>query len=220
MIEVKNISKSIGKEKVLDHVSVSMENGNIYSFEGRNGSGKTMLFRAICGLITIDSGEILIDGNKVGPNGAKANIGLLLENPSFLNGLTGYQNLEMIASIRKVVGPDRILEVLQRVGLQEARNKKYETYSLGMKQRLGIANVILEMPDILIFDEPTNAIDEEGVKVLITILKEEKDRQKIILISSHEKTFISSIADVHYWMKKGSILTKDAREQEREAQDV
>lgn len=209
MIEINNVSKTIKGEIVLDNVSISMKKGYIYSFEGKNGSGKTMLFRAICGLITIDSGEILVNGKKIGPNSVGNNIGLLLENPSFLDGLTAYQNLKMIASIQNIVSDDRILEVISLVGLFDSKYKKYEAYSLGMKQRLAIANVIMEDPEILIFDEPTNAIDEEGIEVLKKIIKQEKDKGKTILISSHEKNFISELADYYFYMSKGRLTNKE-----------
>lgn len=168
-----------------------------------------MLFRAICGLIVIDDGEIYIQGEKIDGNIIPQDIGLLLENPSFLKGLTGLQNLEIIASIRKIVNVERILQVLDKVGLTEAKDKKYEAYSLGMKQRLAIANVIMEDPKILIFDEPTIAIDEEGIKVLKEIISKEKKKGKLILLASHEHDFISSLVDVHFYMKEGALVEKN-----------
>lgn len=158
MIEINNLYKYISGNLILDDINLNLKNACVYGFVGRNGSGKTMLFRAICGLITIDQGEIIIDDKKITDNDITQNIGLLLENPSFLNGLSGFNNLKMIASIRNIVDDKRINEVIEIVGLSQARNKKFEQYSLGMKQRLAIANVIMEDPDILIFDEPTNII--------------------------------------------------------------
>ena len=167
-----------------------------------------MLFRAICGLITIDQGEIIIDDKKITDNDITQNIGLLLETPSFLNGLSGFNNLKMIASIRNIVDDKRIDEVIEIVGLSQARNKKFEQYSLGMKQRLAIANVIMEDPDILIFDEPTNAIDEEGIVVLKKIIKKEREKGKLILLASHEKEIIEELCDDIYYMKEGKIITR------------
>lgn len=208
MIEVKNLYKYINDKLILENINISLEDGKVYGFVGRNGSGKTMLFRAICGLITYQKGEIYIDGKKKNNNEIPQSIGLLLENPSFLNGLSGFDNLKMLASIRNTIDDKRIDEVLYKVGLSDDENKKYEQYSLGMKQRLAIANVIMEDPKILIFDEPTNAIDEQGVIVLRDIIKEEKKKGKLILIASHEKPFIEELSDEIIFMKNGSIITE------------
>lgn len=206
MIEVNNLKKTIKGNIILDNINLKLEDGNIYGFVGRNGSGKTMLFRAICGLITIDEGEILVDNKKINNNSITQDVGLLLENPSFIKGLSGFDNLKMIASIRQIADVARIEEVLDKVGLIDAKDKKYEEYSLGMKQRLAIANVIMEVPNILIFDEPTNAIDEEGVVVLKKIIKEEKEAGKLILIASHEKEIIEELCDEVFYMKDGKIV--------------
>lgn len=208
MIEVKNLYKYINDKLILENINLSLDDGKVYGFVGRNGSGKTMLFRAICGIITYQKGEIYIDGKKKNNNEIPQSIGLLLENPSFLNGLSGFDNLKMLASIRNTIDDKRIDEVLYKVGLSDDENKKYEQYSLGMKQRLAIANVIMEDPKILIFDEPTNAIDEQGVIVLRDIIKEEKKKGKLILIASHEKPFIEELSDEIIFMKNGSIITE------------
>lgn len=208
MIEINNLCKYISGNLILDDINLNLKNACVYGFVGRNGSGKTMLFRAICGLITIDQGEIIIDDKKITDNDITQNIGLLLENPSFLNGLSGFNNLKMIASIRNTVDDKRIDEVIEIVGLSQARNKKFEQYSLGMKQRLAIANVIMEDPDILIFDEPTNAIDEEGIVVLKKIIKKEREKEKLILLASHEKEIIEELCDDIYYMKEGKIITR------------
>lgn len=208
MIEVKNLYKYINDKLILENINISLEDGKVYGFVGRNGSGKTMLFRAICGLITYQKGEICIDGKKKNNNEIPQSIGLLLENPSFLNGLSGFDNLKMLASIRNTIDDKRIDEVLYKVGLSDDENKKYEQYSLGMKQRLAIANVIMENPQILIFDEPTNAIDEQGVTVLRDIINEEKKKGKLVLIASHERPFIEELSDEIIFMKNGSIITE------------
>lgn len=208
MIEIINLYKYISGKLILDDINLNLKDGSVYGFIGRNGSGKTMLFRAICGLIIIDKGEIIINGNKTSDNEITQNIGLLLENPSFLNGLSAYDNLKMIASIRSVVDDSRIDDVIDIVGLSQARDKKYEQFSLGMKQRLAIANVIMENPNILIFDEPTNAIDEQGVTVLKDIIKSEKNNGKLILIASHEKEIIEELCDEVYYMSEGKLTNK------------
>lgn len=205
MIEIKNLYKEISKNPILSDINLTLEDGKIYGFVGRNGSGKTMLFRAICGLITADKGEIFIGGEKILNNSISKDIGLLLENPCFIKGLSGFDNLKLISSIRKIAKDDRINEVIEKVGLKDAKFKKYEQYSLGMKQRLAIANVIMEKPKILIFDEPTNAIDEEGIIVLKNIIKEEKLKGNLILIASHEKEIINELCDEVYYMRDGKI---------------
>lgn len=208
MIEIINLYKYISGKLILDDINLNLKDGSVYGFIGRNGSGKTMLFRAICGLITIDKGEVIINGKKTSDNEITQDIGLLLENPSFLNGLSAFDNLKMIASIRNIVDEARIDEVIDMVGLSHARNKKYEQFSLGMKQRLAIANVIMENPNILIFDEPTNAIDEQGVTVLKDIIKSEKNHGKLILIASHEKEIIEELCDKVYYMSEGKLTNK------------
>ena len=177
MIEVNNIKKKIGDKLILDDISLNLDKGKIYGFRGRNGSGKTMLFRAICGLITIDQGYIAVDGLKLANKHFPADVGLLLENPAFLPELSGYDNLEMIASIRNVVGNERIEEVIEIVGLTDAKDKAFGKYSLGMKQRLAIGQAIMEYPKILMLDEPTNAIDEEGIRVLKEIVQVKKTKE-------------------------------------------
>ena len=205
MIEVNNIKKKIGDKLILDDISLNLEKGKIYGFRGRNGSGKTMLFRAMCGLITIDQGYIVVDGLKLDNTHFPTDIGLLLENPAFLPELTGYDNLEMIASIRKVVGKERIEEVLKIVGLIESKDKAFGKYSLGMKQRLAIGQAIMEYPKILMLDEPTNAIDEEGIRVLKDIVVSEKNKGTLVLLASHEKEIIDDLADEVFTMNDGRV---------------
>ena len=205
MIEVNNIKKKIGDKLILDDISLNLDKGKIYGFRGRNGSGKTMLFRAICGLITIDQGYIVVDGLKLANKHFPADVGLLLENPAFLPELSGYDNLEMIASIRNVVGKERIEEVIKMVGLADAKDKAFGKYSLGMKQRLAIGQAIMEYPKILMLDEPTNAIDEEGIRVLKEIVTSEKNKGTLVLLASHEKEIIDELADEVYTMAEGKI---------------
>ncbi|MSS78304.1 ABC transporter ATP-binding protein [Anaerococcus sp. AGMB00486] len=205
MIKVTKAFKKIGSNQVLSEINLELESAKVYGFQGENGSGKTMLFRAICGFIRLDSGCIEIDDLIIDGNAIYNDIGLLLENPSFIDELSGFNNLAMIASIRKIADKNRIIEVLDKVGLKHAMNKNYKTYSLGMKQRLGLANVILEDPKILIFDEPTIALDQKGVDSLIDIIKEEKEKGKTILVSSHEKNIIEELCDKIFFMENGSL---------------
>lgn len=206
MIEVSNISKTISGASILEDISLNLYEGKVYGFQGRNGSGKTMLFRAIAGLIGVDRGEIIVNDLKLANKYFAEDIGLLLENPAFLPNLSGKKNLEMIASIRKVIDEKRIEEILHTVGLFKARDKAFSKYSLGMKQRLAIGQAIMEYPKILLLDEPTNAIDEDGIKILKHIVKEEKKRNTIVLIASHEKEIIEELADEVFLMREGRII--------------
>lgn len=206
MLKVNHISKKIGKSTILDDITLTVESGNIYGFQGRNGSGKTMLFRAMAGLINLDRGEVTYNGKKVGENHILQDLGLILENPAFLSGLSGIDNLAMIASIRKIADQKRLEEVLRLVGLEEEANKKYGKYSLGMKAKLALANALMEDPQVLMLDEPTNGIDEQGIEDLFEILKVERDKGKLILIASHEREFLEGISDTIFYMNKGQVI--------------
>ena len=152
-IEVNNLTKVIRKNRVLDGISMSMASGKIYGFRGINGSGKTMLMRCIIGLIRATEGSVSINGKVIGKDiEFPESIGFLLENPAFLDGYTGMQNLKMLTSLKGNLSEDRLMELLERVGLKGAENRKYKKYSLGMKQRLGIAAALMENPDILVLD--------------------------------------------------------------------
>ena len=169
-IVLDHVTKKIRGSTVVDDISISFAPGVISGLKGVNGSGKTMLMRLVSGLIYPTSGEVRIDGKVLGHGITfPESIGVLIENPAFLGNYSGYENLEMLSSIRGLIDAARIHEVLETVGLSENANKKYKKYSLGMKQRLGIAAAIMEKPDILVLDEPTNALDDSGVS-LYTIL--------------------------------------------------
>lgn len=211
MIEVNNISKTIKGETILVGISLKLYEGRVYGFQGRNGSGKTMLFRAIGGLIGVDSGEVIVNGLKLDNRYFAQDLGLLLENPSFLPYISGKKNLQMIAALRNKINESRIDEVLKLVGLYEVRDKAFGKYSLGMKQRLALGQAIMEDPKILMLDEPTNAIDDQGIRVLKDIVKKEREKAKIILIASHEKEIIDKLADEIFIMKEGSIVDHKIR---------
>jgi ABC-2 type transport system ATP-binding protein len=187
-MEVIEVSKVIRKHTVLDRVSCSMHSGKIYGIQGINGSGKTMLMRVLIGLIHPSSGKVLIDGKELGKElEFPKSIGFLLENPTFLDRYSGYQNLKMLASVKKIISDEEINKVLCLVGLdEEAAKKKYRKYSLGMKQRLGIAAALMEKPDIVILDEPTNALDTSGVELVKEIVRGEKKRGALVIISCHD----------------------------------
>lgn len=201
-----NVSKTIGHDDVLKNISATFESGKIYGIFGRNGSGKTMLFRAICGLIKITTGEIHFNDLKLHRDVSYApNVGVIIETPSFWKEFSGFENLKMLASIQGKITDVEIIESLRRVGLDPQDKRPVKKYSLGMKQRLAIAQGIMENPDLIVFYEPTNALDEEAVQLLRQILIEEKERGAIVLIASHNKDDIRLLADVFMKMESGRL---------------
>lgn len=207
-IEVKDLSKVIHKNIVLDNITCSMHSGKVYGLQGINGSGKTMLMRAIIGLIRASSGQILINGKELGKEiEFPESIGFLLENPTFLDRYSGVQNLMMLASVKKEISSVEIEKALRVVGLdEEAANKKYRKYSLGMKQRLGIAAAIMEQPDIIVLDEPTNALDSSGIEMVKKIIEEEKRRGALVIISCHDLTVLENLSDEIVKLENGKIV--------------
>lgn len=207
-ITINQINKVIQGHRVLDCISVKLNSGHIHGFQGTNGSGKTMLMRAIIGLISVDQGSIQIDGERIGRDiEFPKSIGFLLENPAFLDRYSGLENLKMLASIQKKCGLEDILETLDRVGLSKADAKRpYRKYSLGMKQRLGIAAAIMEKPDIVILDEPTNSLDEAGVALVEKIILEEKDRGALVIISCHDEAILKRVSDYIYKLERGRMI--------------
>ena len=205
-ITVKNITKVIKGTTVLDSVSMEMKSGEVVGLRGENGSGKTMLMRMIAGLIFPTQGSVQIDGRVLGKELAfPEEMGILLENPTFLENYTGYQNLRMLASIQNRIGEEEIKKAIRRVGLEWDDRKKYRKYSLGMKQRLGIAAAVMETPQLIILDEPSNALDDQGCEMLRQIIREEKARNALILVSSHDGSLLEEIADTIYIMKNGHL---------------
>lgn len=205
-LEVEEINKKIGVDDVLSQITLSMEKGKIYGLQGKNGCGKSMLMRVICGLVLPTSGRILIDGEELGKElSFPESIGVFIEKPGFLDAYSGFQNLSMLASIKKKIGGREIKETLKRVGLEEVMHKKYKKYSLGMKQKLGIAAVIMEQPDIVILDEPANALDEKSEQRLWQIVKEEKERGALVIISCHTSEVLEEISDEIFKMDQGQI---------------
>ena len=206
-IEIKHVSKKIKDALVLDDVCMTLESGNIYGFQGVNGSGKTMLMRAVSGLMYPTSGTISIDGKVLGKNMAfPEKIGMLIENPAFIDSYTGYDNLKMLASINK--GEVDISRALETVGLNPHDKRKYRKYSLGMKQRLGIACAIMEEPKLLLLDEPFNALDKEGQEKLSEIIRDMRDKGSLILLSSHDKDELENLSDVIYLVDSGRFKLK------------
>lgn len=205
-IEVKSVTKVLRKITVLEDVNLILESGTIYGLRGVNGSGKTMLMRLMAGLIRPTRGEVFLDGKQLGKDlSFPPDMGMLIENPAFLDGYTAAQNLRLLAGIRKKVTEERIREVLEQVGLGYEDKRKYRQFSLGMKQRLGIAGAVLEHPQLLLIDEPTNALDTDGVEMVQELLLEEKKRGALIVLACHDFSILQSLSDVLYSVKEGRV---------------
>lgn len=205
-IKVENVYKSFGKTVVLQNINVLFEKGKIHGLIGRNGSGKTMLMKCICGFVPVSSGEIIING-KILKNGKEIpdNIGVIIETPGFLPAYSAYRNLKFLADIKGKISKQQIYEAISKVGLDPKSKKHVGKYSLGMRQRLGLAQAIMENPDILILDEPMNGLDKDGVKDMQNYLLDLKAKGKTIIIASHSSEDISILCDEVYEMDKGML---------------
>lgn len=205
-IELKNVTKKIKDAVVLKDINLKLEGGKVYGLKGKNGSGKTMLMRAITGLISTE-GEIIIDGKQLGKDiSFPRSIGILIENPGFIANYTGMKNLQVLASIQKRIGDEEIRDILEQVGLEPDDKRTYRKYSLGMKQRLGIAAAVMEKPDIVILDEPINALDEYGAEQVRTLLKEQRERGAICIIACHDKEELEFLSDEIIHISEGKIV--------------
>lgn len=206
IIRVENVTKKFGDVTALDNVSLRFRPGKIYGIVGRNGSGKTVLFKTILGYIKPSSGKVFVSGKEIGIDIDFAdNIGVIIETPGFLSGYTGYKNLEYLAGIRKIIGKEEIRSTMERVGLDPNSRKKVGKYSLGMRQRLGIAQAIMENPDILILDEPMNGLDNHGVEDVRRILLDLKAEGKTVILASHNKEDIEILCDEVHEMDHGVL---------------
>ena len=205
-IEVQNVVKRFRDQVVLKNVSISFEKGKIHGIVGRNGSGKTVLFKCICGLMHPEEGVILVNGKRVGRDvDMPEDIGAIIEAPGFLPNYSGYKNLRFLANIRRKIGREEILNVLKTVGLDPESRKHVGKYSLGMRQRLGIAQAIMEDPEILILDEPMNGLDNAGVQDIRALLLELKAQGKTILLASHNHEDIAALCDTVHEMDGGVL---------------
>ena len=195
-ILVSHVYKFFGKETVLRDVSLTVSRGEIAGLVGNNGSGKTVLMKCICGFLRPEKGEITVGGRRIGKDcDFPPNLGLIIETPGFLPTMSGYRNLRTLAALRGQVGKAEILDTLRRVELYDARRKSVSKYSLGMRQRLGIAQAIMENPDVLILDEPFNALDAKAVAEMRALLLELKAQGKTILLASHNAEDIRALCD-------------------------
>lgn len=208
------VTKAIGKNTVIDHISCEIHDGQITGLQGINGSGKTMMMRLIAGLIYPTKGQVKVNDKVIGKDlGFPPSLGIMLENPAFLNAYSGYGNLKLLAAINGMAGPEEINEALVRVGLFDAKDKKYRKYSLGMKQRLGIAAAIMEHPAILLLDEPTNSLDTSGVELVKTIVQEEKSRGATVVLSCHDGIILEELTDEILSIEAGKLVsTRKAKE--------
>lgn len=209
MIVLTNIRKVIGGNAVLDGIDLTIDDGKITGLSGINGSGKTMLMRTLLGLIKPTEGSVCIDGKLLWSDVSfPESVGFLIENPAFIDSYSGFENLRMIASIKSKIDNLQIKKTLTRVGLDPDDKRKYRKYSLGMKQRLGIAASIMESPDLLILDEPTNALDSAGVKLFEKIVRDERSRGGTVVLSCHDQALLERLADVIYYMETGKVVSK------------
>lgn len=208
-IQVKDASKSIKGTTILRNINLDLHGAAVYGLQGSNGSGKTMFMRLIAGLIRPTSGSVVIDGKILGKDfDFPPSMGLLLENPAFLPDYTGVKNLELLANIQKRIGQVEIDQTLRNVGLSPEDKRKYRKYSLGMKQRLGIAAAIMEKPDLILLDEPTNSLDEKGTEQICRLIKAERQRGALIILASHDSKVLESVADEIYEISDGYIRRK------------
>ena len=210
MIQLQNVTKRIKENTVLDNVSYTFKSGFVYGLYGQNGSGKTMLLRAISGLINLDSGSIFIDGEKLHDKiEFPPETGIVIENMELLPECSAKRNLQMLAKIKNIADEKDIIFSLERVGLDPDSDKKVKKFSLGMKQRLNIAQAIFENQKIIFLDEPTNALDEEAVQLIYKIIREEKSRGATIIVATHHKEDLKEVCDVILKIAEGKIVEEN-----------
>ena len=208
VIRVMDVSKSFGEETVLHHISYDFKEGRIYGIVGNNGSGKTVLMKCICGFLIPDSGEITVNYKRIGKDmDFPPDTGIIIETPGFLPNLTGMRNLELLASLRKKIDKKAVAEAIRAVGLDPEMKKPVSKYSLGMRQRLGIAQALMEDPSLLILDEPFNGLDKQGAGEVCELLRGLKERGKTILIAAHNMLEIEWLCDTICEMDAG-VLTQ------------
>lgn len=208
-LEVDNICKEIKKKTILDHISFQLEKGKVYGFVGRNGSGKTMLFRALAGLMHIDSGVIRYEGKELYKDIlVPSDLGVVIENAGLYPEFSGFQNLKLLANVNKKISDKEIRDMILRVGLDPDDKRCVRKYSLGMKQRIVLAQAFMENPQIIMLDEPTNALDEEGVEVIRDLITDQKKRGALVLLASHNKEDIKLLSDEVFYLAHGNVVDK------------
>lgn len=209
MIIIENATKKFGTQTVLNNVSLTLEDGKIYGFVGQNGCGKTVLFKSICGFIYLDRGTITVDGKVIGKDiDIIKDAGIIIESPGFLPNYSSFKNLKFLTMIKDNIGDEQIKSTLISVGLDPESKKVVGKFSLGMRQRLGIAQAIMENPHILILDEPMNGLDKRGVEDIRKILMDLKKKGKLILLASHNPLDIDILCDCVYELDAGTIVNQ------------
>lgn len=208
-INIEHLYKTFQKTTVLEDINLSFEKGKIYGFVGHNGSGKTVLFKCICGFIPATLGKIIVNGKTLGSDiDVLPNAGIIIEQPAFLTGISGIRNLEMLYMLNNKVDKQVLRDAMKRVGLDPASKKPVGKYSLGMRQRLAIAQAFMESPDILVLDEPMNGLDKNGVNEMRILFQQLKSEGRTILMASHNKEDIDLLCDEVYEMENGRIIRK------------
>lgn len=205
-ISIKNYNKSIKNNKILNNINLTLESGKVYGLKGRNGSGKSMLMRAMSGMMFPDSGEVII--NKINITKEKKvydNIGVLIENAGFIDYLNGYDNLKLLANIKNIITDSEIKEWMIKFNLDPDNKTKVRGYSLGMRQKLGIIQALMEKPEILFLDEPINALDEESIRIFNAEIKKIKSEDKIVVISNHNYEELKELCDEIIEIESGTI---------------
>ena len=206
-IRLNNVTKILRKTPVIDGITAHFTSGHVYGLQGYNGCGKTMLMRLIAGLLHPTTGSVLIDGQELGKDMDFPNsIGLIIENPMFLDDHTGLENLRLIARLKNKASEDDICQALTRAGLDPTDKRRFRKYSLGMKQRLGIACAVMEKPDLILLDEPTNALDINGLTMIKSVICQERERGALIITASHDLAFLQEVADQIFPMESGRFV--------------
>lgn len=205
MVEVKHANKFFKETKALNNVNVNFKKEQIHGIIGRNGSGKTVLFKCICGFMTLNSGQIIVNGLRVKPS-VSQDIGIIIETPGFIGSLSGFKNLKLLASIHKNINDEEIRSTLLKVGLDPEMKKHVRKYSLGMRHRLAIAQAIMEKPKLLVLDEPMNGLDKQGVIEMRVLFKELKEQGITIILSSHYSEDIEALCDTVCEMDAGYLM--------------
>ncbi len=208
ILELQNVSKEIKGVTLLDGISLTMHGGEVYGFQGKNGSGKTMLMRLICGLIKSTSGQVIIDGEILGEDiSFPRSVGVLIENPSFLPEYTALKNLRLLSDLKDHLTDAELKAVLSDVGLDPEDKRKYRSFSLGMKQKLGIAAAVMGSPELVILDEPINAVDDAGVENIRKILAKLKENGSLIIVACHDREELELISDEILRIDAGRIVS-------------
>ena len=207
-IEVKNVSKSFSGRAILQNISLSVEQGTTVGLVGANGSGKSVLFKIICGFEKPDQGSVYVRGRQIGKNGRDfpADMGVFINSPGFIGIYSGFQNLKFLADIQGKIGEKEIRQTMTKVGLDPDNKAKVDNYSLGMKQKLGLAQAIMEEPSLLILDEPMNGLDNQGVQEMRQLFLKLKDEGKTILLASHNREDIAALCDTTVEIDRGKIV--------------